>query len=267
MQSLTRSSSPLVLNEELSMSLARKTTLSSFSTAETILAICLLFVTLHSANAQVLQGGVNFLVGLPQGAFKENVNRAGVGITGNIGLAPKGYAYMFGLELGYMNYGTESRREPFSTTIPDVTVDVSTENNFASGRLLFRLQPNNGFIRPYLEGAIGGNYLFTRTTIKNQGNGGEEVASSTNLDDFAFSYGGGGGVLVLLFTKEDKEQEPGKVELGEVLLDLRCTYMAGSQAEYLKEGSIRRFGGRVVYDVSKSQTDLLMIQLGVAFRF
>jgi hypothetical protein len=220
-----------------------------------------------SCRAQFLQGGVNVLVGVPQGAFKENVNRSGIGITGNVGLAPAGYAYMIGVEFGYMNYGTEKRNEPFSTTIPDVNVDVSTENNFAFGHLVFRLQPNSGFIRPYLEGAAGGNYLFTKTTIQNQGRGGEEVASSTNLDDFAFSYGGGAGVLVLVLSK-DRPEEPGdKPMLGEVLVDLRCTYMAGSQAEYLKEGSIRRVAGQVIYDIRKSKTDLLMIQVGVAFRF
>jgi hypothetical protein len=239
---------------------------SSF-TVRILFTLALLLTALWSANAQVLQGGVNFLIGLPQGAFKENVNRAGFGITGNIGLAPAGTAFMIGVELGYMNYGTESRTEPFSTTIPDVTVDVSTENNLASGRLFFRLQPNNGTLRPYLEGSLGGNYLFTKTSIKNRGNGGEEVASSTNLDDFAFCYGAGGGVLVSLYTKKDKEEEPGTLELGEVLLDLRCTYMAGAEAEYLREGSIRRVGGRVVYDSNKSKTDLLMIQVGAAFRF
>ena len=111
-----------------------------------------------------MEGGTDFLVGLPQGAFKENVNRAGYGITGNIGFAPSGYAYMPGVEFGFMNYGTEKRREPFSTTIPDVTVDVETQNNFALGHLFVRLQPNNGTVRPYLEGSLGGNYLFTKTT-------------------------------------------------------------------------------------------------------
>lgn len=218
-------------------------------------------------HAQLFQGGINFLVGVPQGAFKDNVNRSGVGITGNIGFAPVGYAYMAGLEFGFMNYGTEKRREPFSTTIPDVTVDVETENNFALGHLFLRLQPNAGLLRPYLEGSVGGNYLFTKTTIKNQSRPEEEVASSTNLDDFAFSYGGGAGVLVLLYHKEDEEVAPGTPDLRELLLDVRCRYMAGSEAEYLKEGSVRRVGGQVVYDVKKSQTNLLTIQVGIALRF
>lgn len=174
---------------------------------------------------------------------------------------------MLGVEFGFMNYGTEKRLEPFSTTIPDVMVDVETENNFALGHLFVRLQPNNGPVRPYLEGSLGGNYLFTKTTIQNLGNGEEEVASSTNLDDFAFSYGGGAGVLVALaqFDSEDSPDNDNKIK--ELLLDVRCCYLVGSEAEYLKEGSIRRVSGQVVYGISKSQTNLLSIQIGIAVRF
>ena len=245
----------------------RSTTVASNRTRRSISFAITLLMAACTLQAQSLQGGLNLLVGIPQGAFKDNVNRAGVGIGGNIGLAPSGFAYMVGFEFGYMNYGTEKRQEPFSTTIPDVTVDVETENNFALGHLIFRLQPNTGLIRPYLEGAVGGNYLFTKTTIQNRGKSGEEVASSTNLDDFAFSYGGGGGVLVSVHNTETKDKDTGESKPAEVLVELRCRYLAGSQAEYLKEGSIRRVAGRVVYDVKKSQTDLLSIQIGVAFRF
>ena len=200
-----------------------------------IVILAVLFLMAGSLYAQNFQGGGDFLLGLPQGAFKDNVNRAGYGITGNIGFAPSGYAYMLGVEFGYMNYGTERRREPFSTTIPDVTVDVETTNNFALGHLFLRLQPNSGSIRPYLEGALGGNYLFTKTSIKNHGNGGEEVASSTNLDDVAFSYGGGAGLLIVLAHYDSEGSRGDDSKISDLLLDVRCRYLAGAEAEYLKE--------------------------------
>ncbi|MCX6132532.1 MAG: hypothetical protein NTU47_01850 [Ignavibacteriales bacterium] len=196
------------------MNSAQKSIFGSFATFRPLVVSFLLFATALSTQAQVFHGGLNFLVGLPQGALKENGDRAGVGLTGNIGLAPRDYAFMIGLQFGYMNYGTEKKREPFSITIPDVTVDVATENNLAPGHLFLRLQQNSGFFRPYLEEAVGGNYLFTKTTLQNQGNGGEEVASSTNLDDFAFSYGGGGGVLISIYTKNDAEPEGGQTGVG-----------------------------------------------------
>jgi len=236
-------------------------------TAELTFSLLLFLANITSTQTALSQSflaGGNLFIGVPQGEFKGNVDRAGIGGAAFVGIAPRAYAYLLGVEFGFMNYGTEHRREPFSTTIPDVTVDVETQNNFVTGHLIFRLQPNTGLLRPYLEGAVGGNYLFTRTTIENQGGDGEEIASSTNLDDFAFSYGGGGGVQVTVFQRGDEDFDIG---FQEALIDLRVRYLAGAKAEYLKEGSIRREAGRVVYDIKKSTTDLLSIQVGVAIRF
>ena len=171
---------------------------------------------------------------------------------------------MVGLEFEFMNYGTKRRREPFSTTIPDVTVEVETTNNFALGHLLARLQPNSGSIRPYVEGAVGFHHLFTNTTIKNQEGEGEEIASSTNLDDTAFSIGG--GVMMRVWEKKPDDEEE-ENPLAEALIDLRPRYLSGGDTQYLKEGSIRRENGRVVYDIKRSKTDLLSTQLAVSVTF
>lgn len=231
-----------------------------------IFSLLFIFSSLSpSLPAQDFIGGANLFVGFPQGSFKENVNTAGGGLAANIGYAPRDYPTMIGLELGFMNYGTERRREPFSTTIPDVTVDVETSNNIALGHLVVRLQPNTGSIRPYLEGAAGFHYLFTSTSIQNRG-GGEEVASSTNLDDSAFSLGGGGGLLIRVWNRSDDDEDE-ENKFREALIDLRVRYLSGGEAEYLKEGSIRRENGKVVYDVKRSKTDLLSIQIGVSVTF
>ncbi len=213
--------------------------------------------------AQDLQGGLHFTYGIPQGEFKSKVGKNGYGISGNFGYSPTSTPVMMGLELGFLVYGSETRREPFSSTIPDVTVDVNTTNNIAFGHFLLRLQPTNGVIRPYVDGLVGLNYLSTTTEIQNRGRGGEEVASSTNFDDVAFSYGGGGGIMFRVY-ESDASEESG---IKEVLIDLRGRYLLGGEAEYLKEGSIRRENGKVKYDVQKSKTDLALIQIGVAVRF
>jgi len=41
--------------------------------------------------------------------------------------------------------------------------------------------------------------------------------------------------------------------------------MRGSEADYLREGSITIDDGRVEYDVRRSRTDLLVYRLGVSF--
>lgn len=213
-----------------------------------------------AAVAQNWQGGLDVLLGSPQGEFRRNVDKVGFGIAGNIGYAPEGTPVMLGVEFGFMNYGSSERREPFSTTIPDVFVRVSTTNNFLMGHAILRLQPNAGMFRPYLQGMVGFNYLFTETKIENENSAGEEVASSTNLSDGAFSYGGGAGLMFLVYSSESGG-------VSDVFVDLGVRYSFGGEAEYLKEGSIRRVDGRVAYDILKSKTDLLAFQVGVAVRF
>ncbi|MBI3111765.1 MAG: hypothetical protein HYZ01_09345 [Ignavibacteriales bacterium] len=62
---------------------------------------------------------------------------------------------------------------------------------------------------------------------------------------------------------DDDEENP----LAEALIDLRLRYLSGGDAQYLKEGSIRRENGRVVYDIKRSKTDLLSLQISVSVTF
>lgn len=211
------------------------------------------------------QGGINFALGFPQEEFERNVDNTGFGIGLDFTVAPSLSPVSFGGSFGFLIYGSETRQEPFSTTIPDVTVEVETQNSILQGHLLMRLQPNSGFVRPYIDGLLGFNYLFTQTEIKDDSFG-EEIASSTNFDDFAFSYGAGGGFMIRVYDgPAHKGLIPAKVPT--VLIDLRIRYLKGGEAEYLKEGSIGREAGRVFYDVSKSETDLITSHIGVVLEF
>jgi hypothetical protein len=224
-------------------------------------AIGLLFAGSRPAQAATQwQAGLHFLAGLPQGEFDDNLDRNAYGAAGQIFFSPSRSPIAIGLSLGVANYGDENRMEPFSTTIPDVTVDVNTSNNMFQGHLIFRTQYKMGDIRPYADGLVGFNYLWTKTTIDNASNG-EEVASSTNLDDAVFSYGAGGGVMVRVYKSGGNQGQ------FEIMIDLGARYMWGGEAEYLKEGSIRRENGAVVYDITKSKTDILMFQVGVTGNF
>lgn len=223
-------------------------------------AMLLMAAAPGSARAQ-WQGGLNFSAGAPQGDFKSNISNNGYGIGAYVGYAPESVPIMVGIDLGFLSYGNETRRERFSTTIPDVMVDVNTSNNIGLAHLSLRLGPNSGVFRPYINGLVGVNYLYTTTEIRNRGLG-DEVASNTNFDDVAFSYGGGGGLLVRVYGSDSDD-----AGISEVLIELRGHYLVGGEAEYLKKGSIRRENGQVTYDVQKSKTDLLAVQLGVSLRF
>ena len=221
----------------------------------------------QSVKGQPCFGGAgHFLLGFPQGEFKDNVDRIGYGVSSEFLYSFGPTPVKIGASLGFLIYGRETREEPFSTTIPDVTVDVTTSNNVLLGHLLLRLQPRVGAIRPYLDGLVGFNYLFTQTKIESQEGQEQEIATSTNFDDFAFSYGGGGGIMIKVYDGT-KKTKPSKGGLAAVLVDARVRYLKGSEAEYLKEGSIGREDTEVTYDVIKSNTDLLTVQIGAIFEF
>ena len=225
----------------------------------TVACLLFLFVSTNPSQAQELNGGINFMLGFPQGGFSQNVDNTGFGIGGYFGVLLPNSPVMLGGDLGFLIYGNETRKEPFSTTIPDVTVDVETSNNIVLGHLFLRLQAPVGAIRPYVDGLFGFNYLFTQTQIKNEQGINEEIASSTNFDDITLSYGAGGGLQIRVYDGTKKiNPNPEKRSLTTEFIDLRVRYMIGGKAEYLKEGSISRGeNGKVAYDVEQSKTDLL----------
>jgi opacity protein-like surface antigen len=208
-------------------------------------------------QAQDFQIGIDFTTVIPQGSFKQNVTNNGYGLGGQFLVSLGRTPLHLGVDAGFVNYGSEEHEEPLSTTIPEVRLKVKTNNNIILTHLLLRAQPRHGTVRPYADGLIGFKYLFTDTSITNDSDD-EELASTTNFSDSTFSYGFGGGVQVQL------------VDLGRgrpLLLDGKVRYLRGSQAEYLKKGSIRRENGIVSFDVLSSRTDVLSVQVGVTFRF
>lgn len=206
------------------------------------------------------EAGASVLVGLPQNGFHTQINGAGIGMGFFAGVADRRSPVLVGADLGFLIYGYERRSEPFSYTIPDVWVDVVTSNNIALAHFLVRVRPPAGPIRPYFDALMGFKYLFTTTQIENEWYYDEPIATSTNFDDAAVSYGLGGGIDINLAGGRGRGR-PG------VMLHAGVRYLFGGPAEYLREGSIRREGGWVRYDVARSETDLLINEFGVVVRF
>ncbi len=218
--------------------------------------------------AQTGQFGIGFTGGFPQGDFKSSLDDNGFGINANLTFhLGRQMPFLAGVEFAYLIYGSESRRVPFSLTIPDVTVEVQTSNNIVQGHLFLRAQNPDGIIRPYADGLFGFNYLFTETKIKDEDRGNEpdEIASSTNLDDIALSYGFGGGVMFQVYMSEQKPEQIRKPTA--ILVDLRLRYLFGSEAEYLKKGGIERENGQVTIHPIRSKTDILTFTMGMTVAF
>lgn len=222
-----------------------------------------------AAFAQELQASLDFGVGIPQGEFKDQADHVGGGIDIMGGYRFANSPIMLGLEFGFMNFGTDTREEPLSTTIPDLKVEVENSYNLAHGNLLLRVIAPPAVVRPYADGLFGFNYFFTETVIRERGDFFEEdKLSDTNFEDTTLSYGFGAGVQFRLWQKKgDDAGLSENVQPSSVYLNLRSRYMFGREAEYLQKGSIKIDGGQATYDVSQSKTDLLHIKIGVGVNF
>jgi hypothetical protein len=227
-------------------------------------SVLMLFCFTGFAFAQH-QAEINLMGAFPQGEFQDQID-GGFGLSG-------GYTYGFfhnsplslriGADAGFVIYGNETRREPFSPTIPDVVVEVETSNNIVQFGLAAKLASNQGPLRPYFEGRAGFSYFYTETKIKDvDSNDDQDIASSTNFDDTTGYTALGGGVLIPVYNRAEPSGR-----LITISVDLRFLYWFGGDANYLKEGSIRRENGTVTYDVIHSKTDMTTAHLGVAVNF
>ncbi len=230
-----------------------------------LIVIALTAFAPHAAEAG-FQGGLNFALGFPQGEFGDQVDKTGYGLSGQLALGLPVSVISLGASGGFIIYGKEQRIEPFSTTIPDVTVKVETQNSLFTGHLFLRVQPPFGPFKPYLDGLFGFHHLRTDTKIKDEDEyDSEEIASSNNFKDTVMSYGVGGGLMLRLYKSPTSAAGVGKSV--ELYLDIGARYLKGGEAEYLKEGSIRRSDGQVAYDVTQSETDLLFTYVGITASF
>ncbi len=217
-----------------------------------------------------LEAGLGLGLAWPQGEFEDHVDFA-IGGAGRVGWGfPQGAAAGFSVfaDATYLNYGNDSRTEPFSTTIPDVTVRVETENFMVMVSPGISFGRRRGVVRPYLEAFGGITYIATTTSIKNLAVGSEDIASSTNFDDFTYNLGGGGGLQFQVWQRDESKPRQAAIELGSALIDLKLSWLKGGEAEYLKEGSISRGpGARISFDTIRSETDMVVARIGATLLF
>lgn len=222
--------------------------------------IVLLLVSLCFISPAIAQNqfnvGLNFMMAFPQDEFKDNVDQVGFGGSLDFVYRLSGSPLGVGAYFAYLVYGSETRREPFSLTIPDVYVDVTTTNSIVLGHFLLRVQPGRGAIQPYVDGLLGFTYLVTETKIEDVDDD-DEIASSKNLWDTAFSYGFGGGLKIRIHEFEIKDNEY-EEKMGSLFIDIGVRYIRGGEAEYRKEGS---------QEIKRSDTPLVTGHLGVSVNF
>ncbi len=223
-----------------------------------LFGLILFFVFASINSAQTV--GASFMIASPQGEFKNNVDNLGFGVQveGTLWAPSAERPFSIGLSAGYLVYGLVSERRAWPG-FPGIYLNLTRTNSIANLHALFKITPFMGSIRPYIEGIFGGNYLFTTSEVKNE-NGNQQIASSTNFDDFTWSYGGGAGLLFKL------SENLGNVSA--LFLDLKVRYMYGTEAEYLTEKSVFVNNlGDTIFNPQKSKTDLITFHVGVVAYF
>ncbi len=239
-----------------------------FSKYGYILIVCMILFAVPMAQASSsVQAGGNFTLGFPQGEFHENVDNLGYGFSLFGFYRATGSFLNVGLSFNYLIYGSETREEPWSKTIPDVFVDVSTTNSILYGHLMLRITPHSGVVRPYIDGLFGFGYFSTSTEVKNQEYGGDEdrtIAKTNHLKDTSLNYGFGGGLLIRVFDGSGEKEE----ELEAVSIQLGIRYLKGGVTQYMKEGSIEiDDNSNLHYDILESETGIITVHVGIALDF
>jgi hypothetical protein len=189
----------------------------------------------------------------PAGDFGNNV---GLGYGANA-------AYLYQLDragilslradLGFIDYGNESKRVPLSPTIGGrIQVKVSTRNYIVPVSIGPQLTWPTGSIRPYVNAGFGGQFFVTQSSVDGS-NDSYSGLSTTNQHDQTHAWVAGGGVYVPIAARRVN-----------VMLDAGVQYFTGGRAQYLRPGSIGDLpDSQIQINALESKTEMLVVRLGV----
>ena len=156
-----------------------------------------------------------------------------------------------GISLSYFGQGLYFYEDPCDC---ETYLGDNRANNFTNLHLVFQIAPTGGTVKPYLETLFGGSYVFSNSQITTLN------YSSVNLfiDDWAWSYGVGGGFKFLLGADDNG---------GSLYLDLKGRYLMSSDVSLLDRNSIRYANDKFYYSVNETQLNFVAVQIGVVLYF
>jgi hypothetical protein len=213
-----------------------------------------------AASPAEIQFGLSFSPALPRGEFHDLMSRTVWGGAVSFAIRPSRGPLLIGTRLGFGAYDSDGWEAWLGLTIPDILVDVRTTNSVLAWDVFLRLQPERGFLRPYLDLFAGLHFLSTDTRI-GDGDWDDDNSGDMNVNnasDTAFAYGAGAGVMfpLIRFMHRDGRR------VGSLDLDLGVRYARGGRADYLVETGLTG-----VYDTLTSRTDLLTLSAGLTISF
>jgi opacity protein-like surface antigen len=199
--------------------------------------------------------GGGLLIAVPIGEFDDYVN-VGWGLAGHFAVRLDRLGIVsLRADASFINYGTETRRVCFGGGVGClIQLDMTTSNNIVSFAFGPQIAVPDGIIRPYIHGGIGFSYFATTSSVEGSDSNDEPFASTTNFDDFTFSWTAGAGLRIPL----SRGSTP-------VSLDLATRLLQNGEVEYLREGSITSNpDGSIDLEPIRSEANLVKILIGVA---
>jgi hypothetical protein len=190
---------------------------------------------------------INFAMGFPVGDFGKTTNDAGFGADFGVyfPVSKRANWIKVGPQFMVLGTGSSTQRETQQIEISlggqvidviELPLRIVTSNTLIGGHAVLRANApiNNPYLEPYLQGMIGFRRLATTVRIFDESDEGYfdpnedgEISNSTPIEDWVFSYGGGGGVQIRLNKF--------------IFLNLSALFLLGGEAEYYTKEDIKNF--------------------------
>lgn len=193
--------------------------------------------------------GVNLVVAVPVGEFRQNVDVAGgLDVFGAFNLGRSGLALR--LDGSYLIYGSDNTL----VDQPYYPVSINTTYSITSLGIGPQLTFGQGPVRLYGFGTVGFSYIWARSSYGVGGCGCDAFASGTDFDDWTGALQGGGGLLLNLRSRHVP-----------IALDIGARYLSNGDAWYVSPGDVvpQPNGDVVIYPV-RSKANLVMFHAGVS---
>jgi len=211
---------------------------------------------LSSATYLIAQPSTSFYftTAIPVNEYQDFDNEVGYG--GNLEfffISPsKEKPIGMGVSLSYIGQGLYFYDDPCDC---ETNVGNNRANNFINLNMILQVAPTGGTVRPYLETIFGGSYIYSNTEIITL----DYNSVHLYVDDWAWTYGVGGGFKFLLGADENGN--------GSMYLDLKGRYLMSSDVYLLDRNSIR-YANNIFYDsVKETQINFVAIQIGFVLYF
>jgi hypothetical protein len=219
----------------------------------TILTTIILLASIQNLTAQP-SVSFYFTTAIPVNEYEQFDDELGYG--GNLEIfftsPSKAKPLGIGISLSYFGQGLYFYEDPCYC---ETYLSNNMANNFANAHLVFQLAPTGGTVRPYLETLFGGSYIFSYSQILTPA----YIPVSVYIDDWAWSYGVGGGLKFLIGVDDSDGSS--------LYLDLKGRYLMSSDVTLLNRGSIRYANDSFYYSVNETQLNFVALQFGMVFYF